>query len=331
MNHKANEADYAEAIGVLREMEKTLMNREQWQRAVDAPDVTEALRVMSGDYDFSASHDTYEPVLQAKLKETYDRLYTLCVEPEVVDILNVKYIFHNLKVLVKASVSEHARQNSNAILSEVAAVTPQDMLAGEKGGCPAYVTEARQAMEAAYAETRDPQSVDMVADRLMHERMLSLAEGLGNEFILQYVKMFIDLYNIRLLMRVQNMRLGARFLHGALLEGGLTDPSLFREMHDKSIDVIAVKFYYKYFGEALRQSEESYEKTHNYSMLEKQADNLLTAHIAQAKYVAFGPEPLFAYILARENEIRQMRIVITCKLNHISEDTLRERLRDLYA
>jgi V/A-type H+-transporting ATPase subunit C len=331
---KAAEADYAEAIGVLREMEKKLISPDQWQRAIDAPDVYEALRYMGDDYGFAAlrTPDAYEPLLQAKLAETYAQLFRMCAEPEAVEILNQKYIFHNLKVMVKASVSDYARANSDTLLSEVSAVPREVMSGGEKAGCPAYITHARQAMEYAYEQAaKDPQAIDMEADRCMFVKMLSLAESLDNEFILRYVRMCIDLYNLKLLMRVKNMQKGARFLNNALLPGGETGEDIFRDAYDKPFDVIAAKCYYKYYGEAVRQSEESYTKTHNYSTLEKLADNLLTRHIAQAKYIPFGPEPLFAYILARENEIRQIRIVITCKLNGIPEETLRERLRDLYA
>jgi V/A-type H+-transporting ATPase subunit C len=329
----ASETDYAEAVGVLRELEKTLVSPEQWLRAVDAPDVSEALRYIGEDYDFAAlrAPDAYEPLLQAKLAETYDKLYALSVQPEVVDILNQKYIFHNLKVLVKAAVSDYAKANSGLLLSAVAKITPETMRGGEKAGCPEYVLNAWKAMAEAYEQANsDPQAIDMEGDRRMFARMLELAEALGNEFILRYARMSVDLYNLKLLMRVKNMQKGPRFLQDALIPGGETGDDVMRDAYDKTFDVIAAKCYYKYYGEAVKQAEESYAKTKDFSALEKLTDDLLTKHIAGAKYVAFGPEPLFAYIIARENEIRQIRILLTCKINQISDETLRERLRDLY-
>jgi V/A-type H+-transporting ATPase subunit C len=286
---------------------------------------------MGNDDDFAAlrSPDAYEPVLQAKLAETYERLYQLCAEPEFVDILNQKYIFHNLKVLVKASVSDYAKANSENLYSGVSRITPETMEAGEKGGCPDYLSKARLSMEEAFAGTKDPQAIDMEADRLMFKRMLELAEQKGNEFVLKFVRMTIDLYNLKLLMRVKNMQKGPRFLQDALIEGGETGTDMMRGAYDKPFDVIAAGSYYKYYGDAVKTAEEDFNKAQNYSTLEKMSDNLLTAHISSSKYIACGPEPLFAYIVARENEIRQIRIVVTCKLNQISEDTLRERLRDI--
>jgi V/A-type H+-transporting ATPase subunit C len=331
-NGAAYEAEYAEAVGVLREIEKTLLTREQWQRAVDASDLNEALRYMGGNYGFASlvNPDAYEPLLQAQLKETYEQFYTLSPEPEVVHILNLKYTFHNLKVMAKAEVSEYARANSEGILSEVARVTPAQVKQGEKGDAPEIILSAYTEMLNAYETSRDPQAIDMAGDRLMYAQMLVLAEALQNDFILKYVQMSIDIYNLRLLVRSKNMQKGIRFLRESLLPGGLTGTDFMTDNYDKPFDVIVSKCYYAYYGDAMRLSEEGYERHGNFAALEKLTDNLLTTHLASAKYVAFGPEPLFAYICARENEIRQIRIVITCKINGISEDVLRERLRELY-
>ena len=40
--------------------------------------------------------------------------------------------------------------------------------------------------------------------------------------------------------------------------------------------------------------------------------------------------PLAAYILARENEIKSVRIILSGKINNLSDDSLRERVREMY-
>ena len=44
----------------------------------------------------------------------------------------------------------------------------------------------------------------------------------------------------------------------------------------------------------------------------------------------FGLGSLAAYILARENEIKSVRIVLSGKLNHLPEESIRERVREMY-
>ena len=48
------------------------------------------------------------------------------------------------------------------------------------------------------------------------------------------------------------------------------------------------------------------------------------------KYNSFSAGPILAYFLARENEIKTVRIILTGKLNNLSDDYIRERLRKMY-
>lgn len=49
-----------------------------------------------------------------------------------------------------------------------------------------------------------------------------------------------------------------------------------------------------------------------------------------SKYITFGPEPIFSYIVAKETEIKNLRIIMVSKTNGISPEAIRERVRDLY-
>ena len=50
----------------------------------------------------------------------------------------------------------------------------------------------------------------------------------------------------------------------------------------------------------------------------------------ESKYVVFGPEPLFTYLVAKEREINAVRMIMVSKINNISSDKIRERLRETY-
>ena len=66
------------------------------------------------------------------------------------------------------------------------------------------------------------------------------------------------------------------------------------------------------------------------SAFERWSDNLIIKHISPQKYNPFTISPLAAYILARENEIKTVRILLSGKRNDISDDSIRERLREMY-
>jgi len=52
--------------------------------------------------------------------------------------------------------------------------------------------------------------------------------------------------------------------------------------------------------------------------------------IKPQKYNPFSAGPLVAYVLARENEIKTVRIILTARLNELPEEQIRERIREMY-
>ena len=48
------------------------------------------------------------------------------------------------------------------------------------------------------------------------------------------------------------------------------------------------------------------------------------------KYESFSVGPLLAYLLARQNEIKTVRIILTGKQNEFPDEAIRERIREMY-
>ena len=53
-------------------------------------------------------------------------------------------------------------------------------------------------------------------------------------------------------------------------------------------------------------------------------------YVKDAKYKTLTPEPVAAYILAKETEAKCVRIIMTCKLQDIDPETIKERVREAY-
>jgi V/A-type H+-transporting ATPase subunit C len=85
------------------------------------------------------------------------------------------------------------------------------------------------------------------------------------------------------------------------------------------------------FGAALKKGVDEFEKSGNFSQLERLLDNHLVEQTTQAKYLTYGPEIIYAYLFSKENEARQVRIILAGKQNGIRPEALKERLRECYA
>ena len=67
-----------------------------------------------------------------------------------------------------------------------------------------------------------------------------------------------------------------------------------------------------------------------FTVFEKACDDYLMDFVKDAKYKTLTPESVVAYILAKETEAKCVRIIMTCKLHDIDEETIKERVREAY-
>ena len=78
------------------------------------------------------------------------------------------------------------------------------------------------------------------------------------------------------------------------------------------------------YAETAKALEESF------STFERRCDNLLIEEIRPQKYNPFTISPLAAYVLARENEVKCVRVILSGKRNGLSEQSIREKVRETY-
>jgi V/A-type H+-transporting ATPase subunit C len=332
------DTDFLGMSSYVRVKEKSLLSGAGLERIADAPSTAEALRMLSqqSDYDFSNLRrpEDYETVVKAEQKRAFEMAYDLAAEcPAVVGIIGAKYDYHNVKAALKAKYQGGAE---DIPLLELTSVSAAEILLivrkyDPKSSLPAHILAAIRAGEDAYEKSGgNPQMIDVALDRLLYAHMGKLAAELGNDFITGYVKNAIDYYNLKTLVRARSMQKGTAFLASALAEGGATDPALFTASYGKAGGALALAFAFKGYGAAAKAGMESFERTGNYSELERLLDNLLIRYVRDAKSIPFGLEVLFGYLVAKESEIRQVRILVACKQNGIAPERLRERLRENY-
>ena len=74
------------------------------------------------------------------------------------------------------------------------------------------------------------------------------------------------------------------------------------------------------------------DKTMNQNLLdlEKSIDDHQMDYSRLAKQMTYGPEVLMNYIISKEAEIKNLRIILVSKLNSLPKDFTLERLRETY-
>ena len=132
------------------------------------------------------------------------------------------------------------------------------------------------------------------------------------------------------MLRVRRLGKDIRFLEEVLVAGGNISLQKISLSINDDLDTISKKFKDEKIGPKIALGIESFKETNRLSEYEKIMDNSLMDLNEESKTIIFGPEPLFSYLYAKETENKILRMIMVSKLNNLSPEIIRERLRDLY-
>ena len=328
--------DLIQVIPRLRVYETKLLDKAKIDRMIDSSSAEDALKVLQEtEYANVMSNvkraEDYEEVLSSELKRVFSVLYDISPEKKLVDIMSIKYDYHNTKVLIKGKILK--KDFSHMIIP----IGIEDPVKLKYAIDNEYFRDLnpiiREAIEVSledFISNKDPQRIDVIIDKYMFDAISEISKEIKDNFLEKYIKSLIDLTNLKTLLRVKKQNKSRDFLQSVLVEGGAIDNDKLLALLSDSVENITAKLSYTDYSEVLKQGIEAFSKTSSVSVLEKLSDNYIMDLMKDAKYVSLGIEPVLAYIYAKENEIKVIRIIMVGKLNNIAGEVIRERLRDSY-
>lgn len=332
----ATDARYAYAVGRIRAVESRLLDRTRLARMAEAGTPEEAFRVIvEAGYGLSpadpANYNEYERLLGEELDKAYSLIDDISPLKEVVGLFLIKNDYHNLKVILKAEVSAYPGElpvmsQSTIPFDRLKTAVSERKLSGLHPLMSQAVNEALDL----YNRTGDPQSLELSVDRACYLHMAQLAEAAGNSFISGLAAAYADLANIKTFLRAKKLGKPKDFLKRALVPAGKLEGRLL-EIYDQPLETALAALKNTSYGKVGEEGIAAVRDGYSLTRFERLSDDYITAYAAKGRYTAFGPEPLAAYLIAKQTEIRNVRIIMVGKINGMSVETIRERLREIYA
>jgi V/A-type H+-transporting ATPase subunit C len=328
---KVNDTEYLFLSTYLRAKEASLLSRERLERMVEAADFDEAARILTecGYPELAGATDRQvEQAFSARRAQTLGEMERFCPEPQLVAAFRLKYDYHNAKVLVKA---EGASVDGQPLLSDCGRVSGEDLLEAYNSEdwrrVPSDLARAIQNAKSTLARTGNPQLTDMELDKAYFAALLALSGTLSTDFYTGYVRLAIDVANLRSAVRCIRGHMDEGVLKTALIEGGnLSRERIARHVYPEGVSAV---FQAKELAQAAQLGQNAIEGA-PLAAFERECDNVLTRHLAEAKRTAFGPAVAVAYLACLDGEITAARMVLLGKRSGLKPETLRERLRDCY-
>ncbi|MEG1255656.1 V-type ATP synthase subunit C [Clostridium sp.] len=329
--------DFTHVVARLRVIEKRLLDKNKVERLLDSESSEEVLKILQETTYAELINNldsvyNYEKILKEELVNLYINLYKISPIKEVIDVMSLRYDYHNIKVLIKAKA---LRKDLSSILIPIGTIQLESLksciLSSELKPLGKHIGGIITKVEEEFNKNADPQVIDTLLDKYMFQDMLEIAKNIEINFITEYVTQSIDITNIKTMLRVKKQNKDRRFLESVLISGGTIKEELFINGLNESLENFTSKISRTPYFKVLHSILEEYTSTGNISSLDVLYDNYTIEHARGAKRVNFGPEPIIAYIIAKETEIKIIRIIMVGKINKVNTEVIRERLRELYA
>ena len=173
-------------------------------------------------------------------------------------------------------------------------------------------------------QTRDGQLCDIIVDRAALDAVGQAGRRSGEEVIRAYAEDFVAVADIRIAIRGARTGKSRAFLERALAPCRAVSVSALTTAALSGVEAVCAALVQEGFQEAVDAWNESG------SAFERWCDNRIIRTIRPQKYRAFSAGPLAAYVLARENEIKNVRMILTGKQNGLPDAVIRERVREMY-
>ncbi|MDE6780678.1 MAG: V-type ATPase subunit [Ruminococcus sp.] len=304
--------EYASAVAAVKAMENMLFTYSDLEQLINA-----------------RTQNEFDALVNAKdnngLPEVWDMLRTYAPDSKELEILLYRNDFHNLKAVLKAMISDRQPDGYFIRPSNVSSETLKEAFWTKNTDIlPEYMRETASMAYELLTRTLDGQLADTLIDTATLTAMQKSAVDFGGEFIREYVQIIIVCADIKTAYRCSIMQKSRDFLESAVCGSDIIDKeSLIRAALGGTESLLGF-LEHTVYNELAQLLKDSLAK------FEKRCDDMVIELAENARMKAFGIEPLAAYYIAKEAEIKNLRIIAVCRECGADTHTITERLRKLY-
>ncbi|MBE3091349.1 MAG: V-type ATP synthase subunit C [Candidatus Atribacteria bacterium] len=340
-----DQEEYAFANGSVKSLEKGLLNKDILDRMIKSGDIVSALKILSesdlNDYSFDLNNPSdFENSLNKELLHTYDIIKSIS-QVSTFNFLYFtfasKYDFHNIKILIKSKYLK--KDISNELLSPIGTIDIEKLNLAIKDEKYENIPDSFEFLIkktfSEYNKFKDPEMIDFVLDKERYVmifnkiREIEIIEA-EELFLKRFININIDLNNIINCIRAKIRGEKKAFIKEFLIPEGDFKIEKIIEIYDSPLSSWCEKLIYTDYKNIVETGVNYFQRNNSLMELEKLRDNFILNFSKIGKYITFGIEPLIGFITAKENDIKNIKIILSGKLNKLSPDQIKERVRDSY-
>lgn len=317
---------YTYAVARVRSKELALLTNQDVGRLLGFGTYGECVSFLNskgwgfGDRDCDA-----DEVLSKEMDKTWGFISEMVEDVSLFDVLLYPCDYNNLKACIKGTITGVDVSESLFVRGTI----PSELILscakhGDFMPLPEHMRDAaRQAFDL-LLHTRDGQMCDAIIDKTLLRAIRNTGWQSDNSLIREYAEIFVACADIKIAVRSRGANKRMDFLQMSLEQCDTINVDLLLGAANKSLEAIYEYLSLTVYSDCVPMLKKSM------TAFEKWCDDAIIQAIKREKYNSFSIGPLAAYILARENEIKVVRIILSAKINELDEVFVRERLREMY-
>lgn len=317
---------YTYAVARIRALEVSLFSDAVIEQLLACKTAEQALQLVTekGWGDPSSDRDM-DAVLKREEEKTWEVIRDVAPDMSVFDVLSYPKLYHNLKAAIKEVCTE---TRNPGIFYDDCQIPGREMFQivenREFSKLPRGMSRVAEEAFDTLLHTRDGQLCDIMIDKAALDAICEAGRRSGEPIIQDYADTTVAIADIKIAVRSQKTGKSVDFMRSAMAEcAGLNIEQLIRAALAGADEIAQYLEGTSYAGgaDALRESPSAFERW---------CDNRMIETLKPQKYETFSVGPLLGYLIARENEIKTVRIILTGKQNGFPDEAIRERIREMY-
>jgi V/A-type H+-transporting ATPase subunit C len=265
-----------------------------------------------------------EEVLLSRRSAVRNLFVELMIDKDISDLMRAREDYANLRLALRRKLTDRPIGADYSTDGSIPADQFEQIFEVEDYSVlPLHLQETIERAVLGYYQNKDIRQIDYEVDIAQAEYRIQTAIELKNVFLLELNRMRIDLSNIRTMLRIKFAESGDRNI---FLPGGYIEIERLKYGIDAGYEAIPALFFATPYYELVESGVHYLAVNKSFVKIECNCDEHLNGYLKSTVQITAGPQPVIAYFLLKEHEIRMIRFILTAKKNLLDKRLILDRI-----
>lgn len=320
---------YYYAVARIRVKELSLLSISALEQLLACKDYEECLRFLKEKgFGKLSTEKEAEDIIEAEYQNAYEVFTELVKDENILRVFQIPYDFHNAKVAIKLIYAESKNREEKQVFLDRGSLPFKEVLKIIREGkyvmLPPMLADCVKKTYEELLHTGDGQLCDVFLDAACLTALSRAGRESKVELLISYTEKKVAYANMTIAYRACRSKKTQEFYEMALVPCETLSKQELIVAAKKGEEELISYLQKTVYAEGARALKISY------AAYELWCDDEIMKMLKGVKSFAYTVAPVVAYYLARETEIKMVKLILSGKRNSLPEQLIRERMRKLY-